>query len=86
MRRQRRRNDTLKSEIDGLGSGTFPFATTQSATVTVKPGLEIKTEEVARPKWWVEGKLLVGSEALAETTTLRCVRPQRPGSRIRIAS
>jgi hypothetical protein len=67
--------DTLKSEINGLGSGTFPFATTQSATVTVKPGLEIKTEEVARPKWWVEGKLLVGSELLAETTTVPPAEP-----------
>ncbi len=63
--------DTLKSEINGLGAGTFPFATTESVTETVKPGLEIKTEEPpAVPKWWVEGKLLVGSEAIAETTTM----------------
>lgn len=67
--------DTLNSEIDGLGSGTFPFATTLSATATIKPGLEIKTEEVARPKWWVEGKLLIGSEVLAETTTVPPAEP-----------
>jgi hypothetical protein len=63
--------DTLKSEINNLGSGSFPFGATESVTMTGKPGLEIKTEEPpAAPKWWVAGKLLVGSEAIAETTTV----------------
>jgi len=67
--------DTLKSEINGLGAGTFPFATTESVTETIKPGLEIKTEEPSLPKWWVEGNLLVGTEALAETTTVPPAEP-----------
>ncbi|HUC14916.1 MAG TPA: hypothetical protein VMS00_10735, partial [Acidimicrobiales bacterium] len=68
--------DTLKAEINGLGGGSFPFATTVSATATVKPSLEIKTEEPsAAPKWWVEGSLLAGSEALAETTTVPPTEP-----------
>jgi hypothetical protein len=67
--------DTLKSEIDGLGGGAFPFGSTESLTGTVKPGLEIKTEEPARPRWWVESKLLVGTEALAETTTVPPTEP-----------
>jgi hypothetical protein len=67
--------DTLKAEINALGGGSFPFPTTTATTTTVKPGLEIKTEEVPRPKWWVEGKLLVGVEALAETTTVPPTEP-----------
>jgi hypothetical protein len=67
--------DTLKAEVNALGGGTFPFPTTTTATTTVKPGLEVRTEEPPSPKWWVEGKLLIGSEALAETTTVPPTEP-----------
>jgi hypothetical protein len=67
--------DTLKAEINGLGAGTFPFGSTESVTATVKPGLEVRTEAPHVPKWWVEGKLLVGSEALTETTTVPATEP-----------
>ena len=60
--------DTLHTEIDGLGSGSFPFQSTETAVETAKPGLEIKT--TGPPKWWVGGSVLVGAEPLAATTTV----------------
>jgi hypothetical protein len=64
--------DTLTAKISTAGEETFEASWEQAAdVVTNEEKLEInETTPVTTPKWWVEGKLLVGSEAIAEATTV----------------
>jgi hypothetical protein len=42
----------------------------EAGTAKLTNSMEIEVRAVAPPKWWVEGKLLTGSEPIAESTTV----------------
>jgi len=61
--------DTLEVEFPVLDPGVWFGATASvAASVVSAEKLEIKAEKA--PKWWVEGALLSGSEAIAEATNV----------------
>jgi hypothetical protein len=63
--------DTLEVEFPVLDPGVWFGATTSSlVSVLSVEKLEIKAETKTSPKWWVEGTLLSGSEAIAEATNV----------------
>jgi hypothetical protein len=54
---------------DTLTCGGLQCGFTSKDTITNEEALEIRFAPTP-PRWWVEGKLLVGSEAIAETTNV----------------